>query len=186
MEWTILDNPGPFRPQPSPARPFGPGRQKPTSPGRPGGPGRVSRIARPGRFAVKRPLGISGAPILSARLACLGSRHVHLSSLARLRNRQTTHPNPPSGPLWSIPASGQFWSIPTPTEQPEPGAAVRLVAPETDFPGSPGRAGTCFTDRQLGSICCETTPWNPRGAHLERSTASLEIAPRASVIVGAT
>ncbi len=70
----LLDHSGPFRPQPSnpsPARPFGPGRQKPTYPGRPGGPGRVSRIARSDRFAVKRPLGISGAPILSARLACL-------------------------------------------------------------------------------------------------------------------
>ena len=69
-----MDHPGSFRPQPSnpgPARLLGPERGKSTSPGRPGGPRRVPRIARTDRFASKRPLGISGAPILSARLANL-------------------------------------------------------------------------------------------------------------------
>ena len=67
--------------------------------------------------------------------------------------------------------SGPFWTIPTPTE---PGAAVRPGAPKTDFPGSPGGPETCFTDRQIGSICCETTPWNLRGAHFERPTGMSE------------
>ena len=92
----------------------------------------------------------------------------------RLRNRQPTHPNPPSGPSWSIPTSGPFWLIPTPTEQPEPGAAVRAGAPEIDFGGSPGGPETCFTDRKIGSICFETTPWNIRGVHFERPVDTFE------------
>ncbi len=79
--------------------------------------------------------------------------------------------------------SRQFWTIPTPTEL---GAAVRPRAPKTDFPGSPGGAGRVSRIARSDRFAVKRPLGISMGAHCERPTAILKMAPRASAIVGAT